>query len=118
MKTLILSLLLAHVAAIMAVANPGTKKPAAATPQATVEQQLAHCLTYPQALQATQQPSTVVVQFQLDERNRLTRLRVFTNNQQLTDELTRQLTNVPIQPTEPVAYVQRTYTARLRFQKV
>lgn len=113
MKTLAFTLILNGLIAAGAIANP-VKRPTTA-PQASVEQQLADRLTTPRILQANQENSVVVVQFRLDEHNRVKMLRVFTDDQSLTDDLTKQLVNLRLVPTEPVTYVEQVYTARLRF---
>ncbi|MEZ0607888.1 hypothetical protein ACAW74_05190 [Fibrella sp. WM1] len=114
MKTLVFAVILSGLLTAGATANPVKKSNA--TPKASVEQQLASRLTFPRALQACQENSVVVVQFRLDERNRVKNPQVFTGDQSLNDELTRQLVNLRLVPTEPVAYVEQVYTARLRFK--
>lgn len=114
MKTLVFTMLLSGLLAAGATANP-VKKPNTAS-RASVEQQLADRLTVPRALQASRENSVVVVQFRLDERNRVKNPQIFTGDQSLNDELTRQLMKLRLVPTEPVAYVEQVYTARLRFK--
>jgi hypothetical protein len=117
MKTLLLPMILSAAVAFGAIDNPEKKK-VAAVASVSVEQQLARQLTYPAALQVSWKGSAVVVvQFQLNETNRLIHLRVFCDNQQLTDELTQQLLSARVKPAEPVEYVARTYTARLHFKR-
>jgi hypothetical protein len=116
MKTLVLSMMLSAIVLANALGNPRKKRTEVVAP-VSVEQQLVGQLTYPEALQGNRQGRIVVVQFQLTETNRITQLRVFCDNQQLTDELTRQLVKVRIQPTESIEYVARTYTARLHFRQ-
>ncbi|CCH00263.1 hypothetical protein FAES_2254 [Fibrella aestuarina BUZ 2] len=114
MKTLVFTMILSGLLAAGATANP-VKKPNT-TPKASVEQQLADRLTVPKALRASRENSVVVVQFRLDERNRVKNPQIFTGDQSLNDELTQQLMNLRLVPTEPVAYVEQVYTARLRFR--
>lgn len=115
MKTVTATLSLSGLIAFGAVANPDKK--AVKAPPLSVEQQLAGRLTYPDALRKTSENSVVVVQFRLDAYNRVTNLHVFSNDRSLNDELTRQLTNAKLTPTQPAGYVQAVYTARLRFVK-
>lgn len=114
MKTLVLTTVCNALIAIGSMATP-IKKAAPATP-VSIEQQLASRLTYPRALRANTENSIVVVQFRLDERNRVRDLKVFSTDPSLNDELIQQLNHQKLIPTEPVAYVEPVYTARLRFQ--
>lgn len=98
-----------------AFANPRTKKQSKAKPIAPVEQQLANHLTYPQALQQTKGNGVVVIQFRLNQNDRVTDVTVFSADEALNHELSKQLTNVKLAPAQS-AEASQVYTAQLRFR--
>ena len=100
---------------VAAFANPGTKKPSKAKPQANLEQQLASQLTYPEALREGKGGSVVVVQFRLATDNSVMTPTVFTANEKLKNDLTRQLLNAKLTADE-TATPGEIHTARLHFK--
>lgn len=96
-----------------AFAKPRTvKSNAPALPQ--WERQLLSHIKYPEVLQQGNHEGVVVVRFRVDEESRLAKLEVFTNNQELNQDLTRQLTGKKVLVTD--GYVPETHTVRLRFR--
>ena len=115
MKTILRSLMLVGLASVAAFANPGTKKQSKARPQASLEQQLASQLTYPEALREGKGGSVVVVQFRLANDNSVLMPTVFTANEKLKNDLTRQLLNAKLTANE-MAAPGEIHTARLHFK--
>ncbi|MBC7922347.1 MAG: hypothetical protein H7Z75_14790 [Ferruginibacter sp.] len=66
-------------------------------------------------MRASPRGGIVVVQFQLDNTNRLTAVKVHTDNAQLNAELIRRLTGLKVKGAD--LRDQKTYTFRLRFQR-
>ncbi|MEZ0607911.1 hypothetical protein ACAW74_05305 [Fibrella sp. WM1] len=96
-------------------ANPRNKKESKAKTQATVEQQLANSLTYPEALQTAKGNGIVLIQFKLNQDGRPTDLTVFSDDKALNKELSQQLQRVKLtngQSEDPA----QVYTARLHFK--
>lgn len=94
------------------LAKPGTnKRPAATT--AELSQQIASYVSYPAVMQEGKHEGIVVVTFNVSETNRLSKLTVHTANQELNDDLTRQLVGKKIRLTDNNPF--ETYTVRLRF---
>ena len=89
-----------------------TRKPKA--PRATLEQQLAKYVSYPDALKPTQQAGVVVIQFRVNADNQLCQLEVFSQNEQLNNTLLRQLTGKKINGYG--SDLAELHTVRLRFQ--
>ncbi|MBO0935171.1 hypothetical protein J2I47_01295 [Fibrella sp. HMF5335] len=115
MKTLLCSWMLIGLATVAAFANPGTKKQSKAKPQANLEQQLASQLTYPEALREGKGGSVVVVQFRLADDNSVLAPTVFTANEKLKNDLTRQLLNAKL-TTNEISRADEVHTARLHFK--
>ena len=115
MKTILRSWMLIGLATVAAFANPGTKKQSKAKPQASLslEQQLANQLTYPAALHGGK-GSIVVVQFRLTENSMVLTPIIFTDNEKLKADLTRQLLNAKLTTTETAS--GEVHTARLHFK--
>ncbi|MBO0929996.1 hypothetical protein [Fibrella aquatilis] len=80
-----------------------------------MEQQLASQLTYPEALREGKGGSVVVVQFRLAENNSVLTPTVFTANEKLKSDLTRQLLNAKLTVGEQ-ATPGEVHTARLHFK--
>lgn len=83
-------------------------------PKATLEQQLANYISYPDALRPIQKAGVVVIQFQVNARNELCQLEVFSQNEQINNSLMKQLTGKRL-----AGYGSDTterHTVRLRFQ--
>ena len=99
---------------VAAFANPGTKKPSKAKPQANLEQQLASQLTYPDALREGKGSSVVVVQFRLADGNSMLNPTVYTTNEKLKADLTRQLLRARLTVNETTP--GEVHTARLHFK--
>lgn len=89
-----------------------TSRPKAA--KATLENQLAKYVTYPDALKPTQQAGVVVIQFKVNADNELCQLEVFSQNEQLNNTLIRQLTGKKINGYGSDS--GELHTVRLRFQ--
>lgn len=115
MKTLVFALIALGLLTGEAFANPRTKKQSKAKPTATVEQQLADHLTYPDALHQTKGNGVVVIQFKLNQNDRVTDVTVFSADKALNNELSKQLTNVKLAPAQS-AEAGQVYTAQLRFR--
>ncbi len=60
--------------------------------KATVGQQLANYISYPDALNMTRQAGIVVIQFRINADSQLGQLKIFSQNEQLNNALLRQLT--------------------------
>jgi Gram-negative bacterial TonB protein C-terminal len=116
MKTLVFAMILLGFTS-GAFANPRNKKQSKANPQvtATVEQQLASHLTYPDALRELKGNGVVVIQFRLNENDRVTDLTVHSADQALNRELTNQLKHIKL-TANAKATADKVYTAQLRFQ--
>ncbi|GAB4027220.1 hypothetical protein [Spirosoma gilvum] len=113
MKKYLYLLMLVGFLATQAYSLPfGSHKPTA--PQATLEQQIARYVSYPNILKSTKLASVVVIQFRINEVNELCQLKVFSGNDELNHTLTRQLTSKKL-----VAYGRvpdEVYTVRLHFE--
>jgi hypothetical protein len=116
MRTLVFAMILLGFTS-GAFANPRNKKQSKANPQttATVEQQLANHLTYPEALRELKGNGVVVIQFRLNENDRVTDVTVHSANQALNHELTNQLKHIKLTTTTEAA-ADKVYTAQVRFQ--
>jgi hypothetical protein len=95
MKKLLFLLTLVGFLATQAYATP-TKTRKTKAPKATLEQQLAKYVSYPDALKPTQQAGIIVIQFRVNAANELCQLEVFSQNEQLNNTLLRQLTGKKI----------------------
>lgn len=113
MKKSIFLLALVGFLATQAYATP-TKNRKTKAPKATLEQQLAKYISYPDALRPSQQAGVVVIQFRVNSENELCQLEVFSQNEQINNALLRQLTGKKL-----VGYgsdATELHTVRLRFQ--
>jgi hypothetical protein len=119
MKTLAIAALMLGLTSVgasaNAFANPRNKEQSKAKPVATVEQQLANHLTYPEALQQAKGNGVVVIQFKLNQNDRITDLTVHSANEGLNAELANQLRNVKLTPVKTTS-PEQVYTAQLRFK--
>ncbi len=111
-KKLALIMLVGFLATQAYAAPITTHKPKA--PKATLEQQLAKYVSYPDALKPTQQAGVVVIQFRVNAENQLCQLEVFSQNEQLNNALLRQLTGKKINGYG--SDLAELHTVRLRFQ--
>ncbi len=93
-------------------AKPGTTKRTTAS-TAQLNQQVASYVSYPALLSERKLEGIVVITFSVTETNKLAKLTVHTANQELNDDLTRQLTGKKIRLTDNNPF--ETYTVRLRF---
>jgi hypothetical protein len=96
-----------------AVVNP-ENRPTRPAQSVSLEQQLAHRISYPKTLGSSDAGRVVVIQFKVDANNRLGQLEIFSQNQALNNELTRQLVGQKLTLTN--RQPEETYTARLRFE--
>ena len=83
-------------------------------PKVTLAQQLARYIVYPDVLKPTQQAGVVVIQFRVNSADELCQLAVFSQNENLNNDLLRQLTGKKL-----AGYGSDTtelYTVRLRFK--
>lgn len=64
--------------------------------KATLGQQLANYISYPDVLNPTRQAGIVVIQFRVNAESQLGQLKVFSQNEQLNNTLLRQLTGKKI----------------------
>lgn len=99
--------------AVQAYATP-TKTRKTKAPKATMEQQLAKYISYPDALKPTQRAGVVVIQFRVNAENELCQLEVFSQNEQINNALLRQLTGKKLEGYGSDA--GELHTVRLRFQ--
>lgn len=87
-----------------------TKSPRVA---ATVEKQLANYISYPDVLRPTQRAGVVVIQFRVNADNELCQLTVFSQNEEINNNLAKQLTGKKL-----IGYgsdAAELHTVRLRF---
>lgn len=111
-KSFTLLMLVGFLATQAYAATPLKHRPK--SPQANLEQQLAKFISYPDVLKATKSSGIVVIQFRVDENNKLCQLEVFSQNKQLDNTLLRQLTGKKLK-----GYGGdwgELYTVRLHFQ--
>lgn len=113
MKKTILLLMLVGFLAMQAYAAPiTTNRPK--TPKATLEQQLAKYVSYPDVLKSTQQAGIVVIQFRVNSDSELCQLEIFSQNEKLNHTLLRQLTGKRLPGYGGIGL--ELYTVRLHFQ--
>ncbi|GAB2559462.1 hypothetical protein [Spirosoma areae] len=113
MKKSLFLLTLVGFLATQAYATPTNTRKIKA-PKATLEQQLAKYVSFPDALKPTRQAGIVVIQFRVNANNEVCKLAVFSQNEQINNTLLRQLTGKKL-----VGYgsdASELYTVRLRFQ--
>ena len=113
MRKLLFLLTLVGFLATQAYATP-TKTRKTKAPKATLEQQLAKYVSYPDALRPAQRAGVVVIQFRINADNELCQLEVFSQNEQINNALIQQLTGKKL-----VGYGSDSgelHTVRLRFQ--
>ncbi|MCY7359073.1 MAG: hypothetical protein LH609_16760 [Rudanella sp.] len=98
------------------LAKPRTnKRPAVTSPATELSQQIASRVAYPAIMREGNYAGIVVITFGVSENNRLSRLTVHTANQELNDDLTRQLVGQKIRLADSNPF--ETYTVRLHFTK-
>lgn len=98
------------------IAKPRTnKRPVATSTTAELSQQVAAHIACPAVMQVGNYTGIVVITFGVSENNRLSRLTVHTANQELNDDLTRQLVGKKIRLADNNPF--ETYTVRLHFVK-
>ncbi len=115
MNRIVVALLLVSLSGSL-IAKPRTnKRPVATATTAELSQQVASHIAYPAVLRESNQAGVVVITFGVSETNRLSRLTVHTANQELNDELTRQLVGKKIRLADNNPF--ETYTVRLHFTK-
>lgn len=95
-------------------AKPRTAKRLAAA-STKLSQQVASRVTYPAVMLEGNHEGIVVITFSISENNRLSRLKVHTDNQELNNEITRQLMDKKIRLADNNPF--ETYTVRLHFTK-
>ena len=79
-----------------------------------VSEQIDALLTYPEIFKKGNQGGIVVIQFRVDEENRVAKLQVHSGNAALNADLIRQLTGRKLYLTESTPF--DTHTVRLHFQ--
>ncbi|GAB3700617.1 hypothetical protein GCM10027592_27770 [Spirosoma flavus] len=117
MKKYLAFLLLVGFLATQANAAPiTTHKPKGE--KVTLEQQLANYVSYPDALKPTRKSGIVVVQFRINSDSEICRVEVFSQNEQLNNELISQLTGVKLEGIQNnlSEFAQQVHTVRLRFK--
>ena len=82
--------------------------------KATLEQQLAKYISYPEVMKPNRQGGIVVIQFRVNEDHELCQLEVFSQNEQLNHTLLRQLTGKKLRGYGSDA--SERYTVRLHFR--
>lgn len=113
MKTYFALLMLVGFLAVQAYAAPlPAHKPN--LPTATLTQQLAKYITYPDVLKPTKQAGVVVIQFRVNSADELCQLAIFSQNDELNHTLLRQLTGRKL--TGYGSDMAELHTVRLRFQ--
>lgn len=113
MKKLLFLLTLVGFLATQAYATPTRTRKTKAS-KATLEQQLAKYISYPDALRPTQKAGVVVIQFRVNAENELCQLEVFSQNEQINNSLIKQLTGKRLAGYGSDA--AELHTVRLRFQ--
>lgn len=114
MKRIVLLLLLTISGSL--VAKPRTTlRPKVMSSSAELNKQIASHVTYPTVLHEGGHKGIVVISFSVAENNRLAKLTVHTANQELNDDLTRQLVGKRIRLSDNNPF--ETYTVRLRFAR-
>lgn len=113
MKKKSILLMLAGFLAIQVYAAP-TATPKVKAPKATLEQQLAKYVTYPDVLKPTQLAGVVVIQFRVNAASEICHLDVLSQNEQLNNALIRQLTGKKIKGYDGNS--GELHTVRLHFQ--
>ncbi len=83
-------------------------------PKASLERQLASYISTPDALKQAQQAGVVVIQFRVNAENELCQLAVFSQNEQINNSLTQQLTGKKLAGYGSDA--GELHTVRLRFR--
>ncbi|MGM9511597.1 hypothetical protein ACS5NO_27920 [Larkinella sp. GY13] len=96
-----------------AYATP-TKNRKTNAPKVTLEQQLAKYITYPDVLRSTHKGGVLVIQFRVNAKNELCQIDVFSQNEQINNCLTKQLTGKSL--TGYGSDTTELHTVRLRFQ--
>lgn len=96
-------------------AKPRTNKRSTASTATELSQQIASRVTYPAVMREGNHEGIVVITFGVSENNRLSRLKVHTDNQELNDDITRQLVGKKIRLADNNPF--ETYTVRLHFTK-
>lgn len=99
--------------AVQAYAAPITTHKSS-LPKATLTQQLAKYITYPDVLKPTKQAGIVVIQFRVNSADELCQLAVFSQNDELNHTLLRQLTGKKL--TGYGSDMVELHTVRLHFQ--
>lgn len=98
------------------VAKPRTNnRPVATSTSTELSKQVASLVAYPAIMREGNHAGIVVITFSVSENNRLSRLTVHTANQELNDDLTRQLVGKKIRLADNNPF--ETYTVRLHFTK-
>lgn len=113
MKKSLFLLMLVGFLATQASATPTSPRKTRSL-KATVEQQLANYISYPDALRPAQRAGVIVIQFRISADDKLCQLAVFSQNEQIDAGLIKQLTGKKL-----VGYgsdATELYTVRLRFQ--
>jgi hypothetical protein len=82
-------------------------------PKASLEKQLANYISTPDALKQAQQAGVVVIQFRVNTDNEVCQLSVFSQNEQINNSLTQQLTGKKL--TGYGSDSGEVHTVRLRF---
>ncbi len=113
-KTISLLMLVSFLATQAYAAPITTKEPKTAKATLTLEQQLAKYISYPDALNASQQAGIVVIQFRVNSASELCQLAVFSQNDKLNNTLLRQLTGKKLLGYGGIGL--ELYTVRLHFQ--
>ena len=114
MKKLCLLLLILVTPLFVAAKSPRAGK-AKARSARTLGEQVNAYLTYPELLKKSSTEGIVVIQFQVDEDNRLGKLQVHSGNEELNADLTRQLIGRRVYLTDSTPF--DIHTVRLHFQK-
>ncbi|WP_266368752.1 energy transducer TonB [Tellurirhabdus rosea] len=112
MKNLIFLLLLVGLTTAGVNAKPRSSKKA--QPKQRLEQQLTNYISYPDVLQDGNREGVVVVQFKVNEENRMSQVAVLSQDEKLNNSLIKQLTGKKIEVAK--AGSQEMHTVRLRFQ--
>lgn len=113
MKKVCILLFILAAPLLVAATSPRTGKLKARQARSLGEQVNAY-LAYPELLKKRNAEGIVVIQFRVDEENRLGKLQVYSGNEELNADLTRQLTGRKIYLADSTPF--DTHTVRLHFQ--
>jgi len=112
MKTLTLAAILFS---FVAYAKPDGRKPVDLKSSKTLNEQLESIISYPSALKEGNKSGIVILEFHISDQSQIGRVKVFSANQDLNNDIIHQLTGQKIFLKQSSA--DQSYTVRLYFKK-